>query len=350
MSDDRVKSGRTLFNLERASLAYCCGMLLLLACVEWAAESWIPFIILLYAPPALYAAGFFVLTPLMIWRRKWRHVGLHAACLLFLFTGFMTYRMHRPTAAVAGRITVISHNIGQGDREAFADYFPGEEPDVVLLQDAGRGREAFAKRFPRHRIRALDQFVILTPHTILRADVLDSVRWKERSVAVRYELMVNGREVAVYNVHLPTPRASLRGSLSPRVWLEALGLRAAPTEGFPGYRAWIDARIALARSLLAEISKEKLPYIVGGDFNMPDHGRMYRMIAAEMADAFANAGNGWGLTFPGSKDSAVAAAFGPWLRIDYLFAGKGWKPVDCRTADDPRSQHRALLARFAPTP
>lgn len=350
MSDDAVTAKRRFFTLERVSLTYCCGMLLLLACVEWAAELWLPFTILLFAPPAVYAAGFVLLTPFMLWRRNWRHIAMHAACILVLFVCFSRFRVHRPPAAMTGQITVISHNIGQGDREAFSEYFTGEEPDVVLLQDAGRGRDAFVKRFPRHRIRGLDQFVILTPHTILRADLVDSIRWKDRSVAVRYELMINGREVALYNVHFPTPRPSLRGSLSPRVWLEALGIRRAPTEGFPSYRAWIDARIALARALLAATSKEKLPYIVGGDFNMPDHGRMYRMIAAGMSDAFAVAGNGWGLTFPGSKDSAMAAMIGPWLRIDYLFAGTGWKPVDCRTADDPRSQHRALLARFAPIP
>lgn len=350
MSDSCVTAKRRVITLEWLSVAYCWCMLGLLACVEWAAEIWVPFTILLFAPPAVYAAGFLLLTPMMLWRRKWRHIALHAGCIFVLFAVFMKLRVHRPLVPAAGQITVISHNIGQGDREAFSDYFPKEEPDVVLLQDAGRGREAFSRRFPSHRIRAIDQFMILTPHTILRADVLDSVRWKGRSVAVRYELMLNGREVAIYNVHFPTPRPSLRGSLSPRVWLEALGIRRAPTEGFPSYRAWIDARLALARSLLAETSKEKLPYIVGGDFNMPDHGRMYRMIAGAMTDAFAAAGNGWGLTFPGSKDSAIAAIIGPWLRIDYLFAGSGWKPVDCRTADDPRSQHRALLARFAPTP
>ncbi len=332
------------------SFAYCVLLLVVLACVEWAAEIWLPFTILLFAPPVVFILGFFILTPLMLWRRKWRHIAMHTICVVVVFTLFMRLRWHRAPVMEKGHITVITHNIGQGDRYAFTEYFPGEEPDVVLLQDAGRARSAFAKQLPRHRIRANDQFTILTPHTILRADIVDAVKWRDRPIAARYELMIDGREIALYNVHMPTPRPSLRGIFSPRVWLEIAGVYSASTEGFPSYRAWIDARVALMRGLVAVIEKEKLPFIVGGDFNMPDHGRMYRIATKGMTDAFATAGNGWGLTFPGTKDSALAAKLGPWLRIDYLFAGKGWKPVECRTANDPRSQHRAVFARFAPAP
>jgi vancomycin resistance protein VanJ len=342
--------GRQIFSLPNLSFAYCFSLLFVLTCVEWAAESWLPFTILLFAPPVVFISGFFILTPLMLWRRNWRHITIHAICVAVVFTLFMRLRWHQAPVLEKGHITVITHNIGQGDRNAFTGYFPSEEPDVVLLQDAGRARSALAKQLPKHRIRVNDQFTILTPHTILRADIVDTVKWRERPVAARYELMINGREIAFYNVHMPTPRPSLRGILSPRVWLEIVGIRSASTEGFPSYRAWIDARIALLTALVSEIEKEKLPFIVGGDFNMPDHGRMYRIATKGMTDAFAAAGNGWGLTFPGGKDSALAAMLGPWLRIDYLFAGKGWKPVECRTANDPRSQHRAVFGRFAPAP
>jgi endonuclease/exonuclease/phosphatase (EEP) superfamily protein YafD len=81
---------------------------------------------------------------------------------------------------------------------------------------------------------------------------------------------------------------------------------------------------------------------------MPDHGGMYRLFASKFVDAFAASGNGWGFTFPGAKESRIGALLGPWLRLDYLFAGHGWKPVECRTADDALSQHRAVLARFEP--
>lgn len=338
-----------LFTLERLSLAFCGALLLLLAAIEWRAEEWLILAILLFFPPVVFVLPFAVLTPVMLWRRKWEHVVFHIVCIVIVMFVFMTWRVHRQQPEKVGRITLITHNIGQGEREAFVEYFPGEEPDIVLLQDAARRQSAFAKRFPNHRVKALDQFLILSPHTILRGDLMEGLRWKGRSVAARFELMVNGREIAVYNVHMPTPRPSLKRVISPRVWAEMLGLADAPTEGFPSYRAWLDARMALMQALATELEREKLPYLVGGDFNMPDHGQAYRLISAKATDAFAESGNGWGLTFPGTKDSSTAAIFGAWLRIDYLFAGRGWKPVHCRTADDARSQHRAVLARFEPT-
>lgn len=339
-----------LFSLELLSIGYCVALVVTLIAVEWWAEAWVCLAILMFAPPIGYLLPFGILSPLMLWRRKWSHLLVHSACIVIVLFGFMTFRMHRPGTPSAGSVTVITHNIGQGEREAFAEYFPAEEPDIVILQDAAHRRDLFAKRFPKHRIKALDQFLILTPHTILRADLLNTLRWRERVVAARFELVVDGREMAVYNVHMPTPRSSLNRALSPRVWLEIAGVSDASTEGFPSYRTWLDARVALATGLAKVLSEEKLPFIVGGDFNMPDHGMMYRMFAEKMSDAFAQSGNGRGFTFPGSKDSRSAAILGPWLRIDYLFAGRGWKPVDCRTADDARSQHRAVLARFEPTP
>lgn len=347
ISGGRTGLGRGV-SLDGVSLSYCGLLVLLLASIEWFAEVWLIFAILLFAPPMFYALPFCILTPLLAWRKRWWHVLLHLACIGIVFGVFMTYRLHRARTGGESPVTVITHNIGQGDREAFVDYFPGEEPDIVLLQDAGRRRELFAKRFPTHRIKTLDQFVLLSPHTILKGDLVQSVSWRGTPVVARFELMIRGREVAVYNVHMPTPRPSLKRIFSPRVWLEMFGIADASTEGFPSYRAWLDARMALSVELDKALGNEKLPYLVGGDFNMPDHGRMYRLFSARMIDAFAACGNGWGFTFPGTKDSTAGTILGPWLRIDYLFAGRGWKPVDCRTADDARSQHRAVLGRFEP--
>ncbi len=339
---------RRALTLSGVSYAFCGALVILLGAIEWRAESFVALAILLFFPPIVFVLPFLFLTPLVIWRRKWGHLFLHAACVAVTLLVFMTWRIHRKPSEKAGHVTVITHNIGQGEREAFAEYFPGEEADVVLLQDAARRREVFARRFPNYRVKALDQFLILSPHTILRGDLVEGVQWRGHSVVARFELMVHGREIAVYNVHMPTPRPSLKRIFSPRVWAEMLGIADAPTEGFPSYRAWLDARMGLMKGLSKALEQEKLPYLVGGDFNMPDHGEMYGLIAGKATDAFAASGNGWGFTFPGTKDSNSAAIFGAWLRIDYLFAGRGWNPIECRTANDVRSQHRAVLARFEP--
>ena len=105
-------------------------------------------------------------------------------------------------------------------------------------------------------------------------------------------------------------------------------------------------RVKLARRLEGVFEREKKPFIVAGDFNMPDHGWIHRFFAARLTDAFATAGSGWGATFPG--DSEYPFSFrGPWLRIDYIFAGRGFRPVYARVEQERRSEHRAVAARLA---
>jgi endonuclease/exonuclease/phosphatase family metal-dependent hydrolase len=196
------------------------------------------------------------------------------------------------------------------------------------------------------------QFLLLTPHEIVSANPVNDALWRGKPVAARFVIKAAGREIALYNVHLPTPRNSLRHVISPRVALEMLWLADAPTDDQPSYRRWLRARVALAEQLHGVFSRESLPFLVAGDLNTPEHGVVYHQISAGLQDAHATTGRGWGYTFPSDakKDGRLARIFGAWLRLDYVFAGKGFTPSECRVASDERSQHRAVLARFAPVP
>jgi vancomycin resistance protein VanJ len=78
---------------------------------------------------------------------------------------------------------------------------------------------------------------------------------------------------------------------------------------------------------------------------MPSRGHIHGLFASHLTDAFAACGRGYGLTFPGYTSNPLTL-FGPWLRIDYLFAGRGFKPIYCNTERERKSQHRAVAARF----
>ncbi len=335
--------------LRRLVFAYAGILLVLLMAIEWKAEAWLPLGLLSFAPPIFFALPLAILAPFAICAKRWFLCGIQVVCLAVLMFVFMTCRMHAPKTSAA--LTVITHNVGQGNRAAFADSFPAEKPDAVLLQDVTRAdyRETeYRSRYPTYRSRGVAQFILLTPHEIESAEPVGGALWRGKPVAARFVIKVGDRSVAIYSVHLPTPRSSLAHVFSPRVALEMLWLSKAPTDGFSSYREWLDARIALARSLVSVFDKETLPFIVGGDFNMPDHGIVYHTFANRLTDAFAAAGRGWGMTFPGTHDGRIPALLGRWLRLDYWFAGHGWKPVDCRVGKDTVSQHSAVLARFDP--
>ncbi|MBA2594298.1 MAG: endonuclease/exonuclease/phosphatase family protein [Gammaproteobacteria bacterium] len=86
----------------------------------------------------------------------------------------------------------------------------------------------------------------------------------------------------------------------------------------------MEARIQLAQKLMERLRSEKHPFLVVGDFNAPSPGYIRRIFSAELTDAAAAKGRGYGLTFPGATLNPLSL-FGPWLRIDYIFASKNWR-------------------------
>ena len=169
-------------------------------------------------------------------------------------------------------------------------------------------------------------------------------------VAARYEVQIGGRITAVYSIHLPTPRQQLSRFLGGRRILGDLAGHGHRAPAFGNYREWLQERFRLAQALAGVLGEGWVPpMIVGGDFNTPDHGYIYHLFAREMTDAFACVGRGWGLTFPGSTHNPISF-FGPWLRIDYFFTGRGWRVTECRPEPGRKSQHKAVFARFEPQP
>ena len=330
---------------------YILGLVFVLVGLEWWAEYWLPLWVLLFAPPLLLLAPLAIISPWLLFKRERRLLSLLLLSCFVMMAFYATYHIHG--ASKHGGLTVITHNVGQGNRAAFVHSFPDETPDAVLLQDvnyAGSRSAEYQKRYPSYANRGVSQFMLLSPHEIESAEVVTGAEWRKAPIAARFVIRAAGRHIALYSVHLPTPRSSLNRALSPRLALEIAGLRGAPTDGFASYRECLDARITLARQLAAVLEKETLPFLVGGDFNTPDHGVIYHTFASRLSDAHPAAGHGWGFTFPGGREGRLSAFIGPWLRLDYWFAGHGWKPVDCQVAPDSNSQHRAVLARFDPVP
>lgn len=344
---------RRRLNLRTLTIAHVIVLLVLLTLIEWFAEHVLALGILLFAPPQCMGVPALILGVAALVRKRWGIFAVNAACAAVVLVVFMGARIRPAPRPQPGTLSVITHNIGQGNRAAFVDSFPDDSPDVVLLQDvprAHRREQDYLRRYPGYRTRGLGPYMLLTPHEIEHASLVRDALWRGQPVAARFVIRWNGRSIAIYCVHMPTPRDSLYAAISPRVLMEMIGLRAAPTARFASHREWIDARVMLATQFAAVLDREELPFVVGGDFNTPDHGVIYHLMAKRLTDAHVAAGRGWGFTFPGGKESRLSALMGHWLRLDFLFAGRGWKPVDCRVANDDRSQHRAVLARFAVVP
>jgi len=343
---------RALFWARRVAgwltAGYVGGLLVLLLGLEWWGErSWV-FSLLLYAPIQMCLLPLLVLTPFCLLFR-WRLVAWHFAAIVLVFFGYMTFRWSSVPPATGAELKAVTFNFGESNRPQFLSFLEAEKPDILLLQDAvGRGPD-FAAKLPGMYMKDLGQFVFLSKFPIQKAALVDSVQTDGVTVAARYEIEFQGRTIAIYNVHLPTPRQQLARFLGGRRILGDLVGHGRREVGYGDYRDWVRERIRLGRALAAVLAQERCPMVVGGDFNTPDHGYIYHMFAGEMTDAFAKAGRGWGLSFPGSTHNPVSF-YGPWLRIDYFFAGRGWQVTECRPEPGGKSQHKAVFARFLPKP
>ena len=335
--------GAILTGLTRLYLA---GLIVLLLALEWWGERHWLLSLAIFAPPQALLAPLAILAPVALLVRP-RLLLWYGACVALVAFGYMTFRRHSRPAANTKVLTVVTHNVGEGNRQQFFSFLEAENPDVIALQDARFRAADYAGRFPDRYVAASGEFCLISRHLIQQSKTLEAPKWHGRPVAARYEVICEGQPLVIYNVHMPTPRGQFSHVFSRRfvrdLFVEDEG--GAPAGS---YREWIDARIELARGLARVFAAEKQPFIACGDFNMPDHGYIYHLFADEMTDAFAHAGRGWGLTFPGETRNP-ATFFGPWLRLDFVFAGRGWEPVFCNPESGRKSQHRAVVAHFVPT-
>ncbi len=343
---------RALRLLRRAlgwlTLSYGAGLLLAMVALEWWGERLWVFSLLLYAPAPALLLPLLVLTPLCLLIRP-RLCLWHLAAVLLLVFGYMTFRRSGAPPRDEKMISAVTFNFGESSRPQFAEFIGREKPDFILLQDARNRGPEFAAKLPGTFVAGQGEFVCVSRFPIQKSALLAEPKWAGHPVAARFEVMVQGRPLVFFSVHMPTPRTELARFLGGRRILGDLVGRSHREPAFGNYREWLAERMALARALAKVFHDEPQPFIVAGDFNMPDHGYNYHLFAGEMTDAFAAAGHGWGFTFPGGNGRFVRF-IGPFLRLDYFFTGRGWRAVECRPEPGTKSQHKAVLARFEPTP
>ena len=97
----------------------------------------------------------------------------------------------------------------------------------------------------------------------------------------------------------------------------------------------------------ARASRLPGPVIVLGDLNAGDLTRGYASMAAVLADAYREAGSGFGFTFPFGLTLGDVSVPGPLVRIDYVFHSAHvyarWARVGCGGSD-----HCYVLAELVP--
>jgi endonuclease/exonuclease/phosphatase family metal-dependent hydrolase len=333
--------------LSKATWAYGGALILLLAGMEWVGErNWL-LSFCLYLPIQVWILPLGGLVPAAVVFERRKLLWVHGACLVLTMGFFGGYKLGgTQSVGTADSLTVMTNNIGQSNHQSMRPFLQAEQPDIIAFQDAANRGLAYHREYPDRFVVGRGEFVLISKYPILSGNLVEEARWNRGAVAARFELSFRGNPLVVYSVHMPTPRPDFLKLTGLGPLRELLGRNRRRSDG-RSYSESMRARVDLARSLAEVFRKETKPFIVVGDFNAPNHGAVYHTFGGILQDAFQKTGHGYGFTFPGVSSHRLVL-FGPWLRLDYLFAGNGWKPVYCRVEPHRSSQHRAVVARFEP--
>ncbi len=325
------------------------------------AVAWV-YLVLLYGWFALYlftgdrigyvglanyvAQWFFLPLPLVLFtalavRRRSLWTGLAAAVLIFLWLwGGLFLPRPAPARAAIPTLRVMTYNVlgMHGIPAPSLGVIRAVAADVVFIQELSPQVAAAINA----EMADLYPYQVLDPGPgpigmglISKVPLVESLErlpldWVGRPQI--YELDWAGETILLVNFHTystrPAPLAPLNNNFR---------LREAQAQALADLAARLDG-----------------PLIVAGDANASPLNDAYKIIDRQLDDAWAQAGFGFGHTFPGSdlEVSDRPRVFGiplpQWLwRIDYVFASRHWQVSAAHlTPFDGYSDHRGVIAEL----
>ena len=331
-------------------------------CLRWLGEGNLCMAFLMFLPPGLW-----LLPGAMIWcftlLFRWRAalvLGMMSLLIFVLQFGWPAGSDPVPLAREqrpADTLVLLTNNRGQGGGHSLRPFKDYIQPDIMVFQESSTPAATYLAdpgygEFTHGE--TVSDFTLISRFPVSAGRLL---LWSgKRTVrpfayAARFEVDWNGRRIAVYVVHLRSPREVLLGlrwggfvrgiPLPFKDWRE----RAAQEMVF-----WQD-QLDMAADLERQVAAESLPCIVAGDFNAPHVGAIHRRLTNRLQDAHEVSGHGCGFTFPGETHNPLSLG-GPWLRIDQILLDSRWKVEACWTEDLRKSQHRAVAAllKWKPEP
>jgi endonuclease/exonuclease/phosphatase family metal-dependent hydrolase len=321
---------------------YTISLTLLFAAMALIGERWWPLAVALYLPQRIFLLPLIILLPAALLAEA--PVGVFAV----LFAGVIIFLWHVPFYPGMGgssgplQMKIMTNNYGQNHRIPIQPFIAAQDPDFVGLDEAGNQGGIMQKSFPDHTVLTVGQFAFISKTPVKSATSLAWPLWGGHPVAAVFVVPWHGQDVVFYTVHLPTPRGDFAKLAGTGLLKELLGRNRRRSDGMSFGEA-MTARAELGREMAQVFAAEKRPFVAMGDFNMPPDGYVHRVVSHGLLDCFAQAGRGFGFTFPGDTWNPLTLGQ-PWLRIDYIFAGPGWRANWCEVEPDRRTQHRPVVA------
>jgi vancomycin resistance protein VanJ len=263
---------------------------------------------------------------------------LSLAPMLILCAQFAWLALPRAQAGHAGQpLRVASYNLlgrGPGIEEVIG-IIEQIDADVIALQEVSEtAAAAFDKqlsaRYPYRALHPDPGSVIVGQAVLSKYPIVEDDYWRSGLGQMRVLLNVDGRPVALFNVHPSVPFFS-DGPIP-----------------YDGRR-----RNATIQDVLDRVSRERGAVVVAGDFNMTPESVTYASISRHLRDAWRAVGSGPGFTWPATWDrpdypmesSLLLLLRAPIARIDYIWHNDVFAPREMQVwPSGAGSDHRPIVA------
>ena len=314
--------------LQAGIAAYGLAMLGFLLARRVVGERWVWVSVCNNFVPWLVGLGV-MLAVLGAWSRwRWLLVGLQVPGVIAFAVLYGDLVLPRDAPQHSGpTLHTATYNIYsmRTDPAPVTDVLRTLDADIVGLQEVG----------PQHAARFAEELAAVYPYQALYPEMpvqgvglLSRYPIREHRLilprtAMRYMravVDVDGVPVVVYVAHPPPP-----------VYSNApLDYDAAPRND------------EITRLIDALDAEDNGPLLVLGDFNASDQSEPYRALDRALDDAFREAGQGLGFTFPDRDDARLWPLM---TRIDYIWHNADFVALDAWVgADSGGSDHRPVLA------
>ncbi|MCB1224361.1 MAG: hypothetical protein KDK99_01000 [Verrucomicrobiales bacterium] len=332
--------------------------------MHWIGERNLTTGFLLFLPPVIWFLPLLFVLPacLIAARKTFLFVLLITAWLLYWGLdwrpGAADELLTQPSTRGPNTLTVLTNNRGQHAGQSLQPFKNLTQPDLMVFQEAS-ARAAGYLNAPGYTefidAKSIGEFTLLSRFPIKTAELLPNPDdpSKPHLFAARFVVAWrDNQEIAVYSVHLPSPRDFLLALRRGAFLYGVLGVAGGSwSEKKQHYESFFDQHLRFTESLLQQVRSDPLPVVVAGDFNAPSVGYIHTLLTQDLADTQETSGSGFGFTFPGTTHNPLSLG-GPWIRIDCLFVSTAWRSLASMAEPERRSQHRAACAvlEFQTTP
>jgi endonuclease/exonuclease/phosphatase (EEP) superfamily protein YafD len=300
----------------------------------------------LYLPRIGWALPLPFLTVALLIARSYRLLLTQAAALLVVLFLLMGLCLSGPHSATPGmpRFRIFTLNIGLGlsGVDDVLARIRSARADVIVLEEVGDENVASLRAgLPGFGFQRLDQFVIASRFPIEEPFVPPEIEVNGSSHSRRYtrcRLLTPGGPIRLYATHPISPRDAFERVLGEGLREEILSGRAFQARSREAVAANSRQRVAAVRALAEDAAHSPDPVLIAGDTNLPGLSWALGHWLGSYQDAFAEAGRGFGYTYPAHKLV--------WMRIDRILGSPQLRFLDAAPVTPRAYKHLGLVAEI----